>query len=217
MTDDDLVPGRSWLRLAAGIAAGLMLLIAVVVAYNLGRGKTPLGTEPDRDPPRSSSSTESTGPEVAAVAGLVASDFDPQGDDGAENPDEAPLAVDGDPETSWSTLTYDQQFGPGGLKTGVGLVVDLGEQREVTGVDLSLIGAPTAVSLYLTDEAPSEIADLAPVVGDTAEDESLSLDLDDPTAGRFLVVWLTSLPSTDDGRFRGEVAEVQVEAVDDGE
>ena len=37
-----------------------------------------------------------------------------------------------------------------------------------------------------------------------------------PAAGRFLLVWLTSLPSTDDGRFRGEVAELVVKATEQG-
>ncbi len=58
------------------------------------------------------------------------------------------------------------------------------------------------------------MADLAPVVTDTAEGESLSLDFDEPVAGRYLVVWLTSLPAADGGGFRGEVAEVRVASVD---
>ena len=60
------------------------------------------------------------------LTGLTATDFDPQGDPPEENPELAPLAVDGDPATSWRTATYLQNFGPGGLKTGVGLVLDLG-------------------------------------------------------------------------------------------
>ncbi len=144
----DEVPGRNWLRLAAGVAAGLMLLIAVVVAYNLGRGKTPLGTEPDREPAPSASSSGSA---EAPVTSLVATDLDPQGSDGGENSEEAGLAVDGDPQTAWRTSSYEQQFGPSGLKTGVGLVIDLGQQRQVSAVDLDFLGAPTGVSLYLTD------------------------------------------------------------------
>jgi hypothetical protein len=190
-----------------------MLLIAVVVAYNLGRGKTPLGTEPDRDP--TSSTTQSTEPTIAEVTGLVATDLDPQGTDGGESPEDAPLAVDRDPQTAWRTSSYKQQFGPGGLKTGVGLVIDLGARREVSGVDVSFVGSPTGVSLYLTDTAPTEVAGLEPVATETAEDESLSLDFDEPVAGRYLVVWLTSLPA-EGGGFRGEVAEVRVAAVDDG-
>ena len=130
----DEVPGRSWLRLAAVIAAAVLLLVAVVVAYNLGRGRTPLGAVPDGRPdarrrrPASRRAPRSAGP----ITGVTATDFDPQGDPPAENPDLAPLAVDGDPATAWRTLAYKQNFGPGGLKTGVGLVLDLGAARDVS-------------------------------------------------------------------------------------
>ena len=86
----------------------------------------------------------------------------------------------------------------------------------MSGVDLTLVGAPTGVTFYLADTAPTEVAGLEPVATETADGESLSLDLDEPAAGRYLVVWLTSLPARRGG-FRGEVAEVRVAAVDDGE
>ncbi len=202
---DDEVPGRSWLRLAAAIGVSLLLLIAIVVAYNLGRGKTPLGAEPEDD----SSPTPSSGAASSApITGLLADDFDPQGDPPDENPDLAPLAVDGDPATAWRTMTYDQNFGPGGLKTGAGLTIDLGEAHDVTDVDLALVGAQTGVSLYVTDRAPSGVRDLAPVASvDAAAKERITLD--EPATGRYLTVWLTSLPQVDGG-FRGEIAEVTV-------
>ena len=62
---------------------------------------------------------------------ITATDFDPQGDPPEENPELAALAVDGDPDTAWHTQTYDQNFGPGGLKTGVGLILDLGATHDV--------------------------------------------------------------------------------------
>ena len=40
-------------------------------------------------------------------------------------------------------VSYQQQLGPKGLKTGVGLVVDLGAVQSVTSVDLTFQGAPT--------------------------------------------------------------------------
>jgi hypothetical protein len=213
--DDEEVPGRSWLRLAAGIAAGLLLLVAVVVAFNLGRGKTLLGAEPEPDPSSSAPSKSAT-PKAAPVMGLTATDLDPQGEDGSENPEDAPLTVDGDPLTAWTTVSYEQQFGPAGLKTGVGLVVDLHEERQVTAVDLTFTGEPTGVELYLTDAPPTDVVGLEPAAADTAADASVSLELEQPTAGRYLAVWLTRLPAASDGGFRGGVAEVQVEAVDDG-
>ena len=206
---DEEVPGRSSFRLAIGIAAGLLLLVAVVVAFNLGRGKTVLGQEPEDDEPTSTSRTLRPSASAAPLTGLTAADLDPQGQPQEENPEDAPSAVDGDPATAWQTSEYNEQFGPGGLKTGVGLVVDLGDTREVSGVDLTFGGEPTGVSLYVTDEPPTAVADLSPVASETADTEELTVDLDRPVAGRYVVVWLTSLPAVD-GRFRGSVAEVVV-------
>lgn len=205
---DEEVPGRSWLRLAAVIAGGLVLLLAIVVAFNLGRGRTPLGTVPDdHDDPSPSSTASSSAP--TPITGITATDLDPQGDPPEENPELAPLAVDGDPGTSWRTMTYLQNFGPGGLKTGAGLVLDLGAKHTVASVDLTFVGAPTGFSLYLTDEAPESVDGLEPVATGTADEPRARVPLDDQPSGRYLTVWLTSLPTISDG-FRGEVAEVTV-------
>ncbi|GCD90230.1 protein kinase family protein [Nocardioides sp. LS1] len=204
--EDDEVPGRSWLRLAFGILAALVLLVAVLVAYNLGRGKTPLGAEPD-----DSSSSSAKGTPVASstpITTLTASDFDPQGDPPEENPDLAPLAVDGDATTAWRTMTYDQNMGPGGLKTGVGLTIDLGESHDVSEVDLTLVGAATGVSIYVTDTAPTGVRGLTPAASVTAAARQ-RVPLDEPVTGRYVTVWLTSLPQIAGG-YRGEIAEVGV-------
>jgi hypothetical protein len=202
------VPGRSWLRLAGAIAACLLLLVAIVVAYNLGRGRTPLGTVPDDSNERTPSAPAST-PAARPITGVTASDFDPQGDPPDENPELTALAVDGAPATAWRTLTYTQNFGPAGLKTGVGLVLDLGARHDVSSVDLTFVGAPTSFSLYVTDQSPTTVRGLSPAATGTADHERTRVTLDAPASGRFLTVWLTSLPVADDG-FRGEFAEVTV-------
>jgi len=205
---DDGVPGRSWLRLAAIVGLCTLLLLAVIVAYNLGRGRTPLGSVPDDDP---APTTPAAQPSTSAtpLAGLTADDLDPQGDPPEENPDLAPLVVDGDATTSWRTQTYDQNFGPGGLKSGAGLTLDLQGRQTVEAVDLTLVGAPTDVSIYLTDKPPTDVRGLQPVASETVDGDRARITLDQPAPGRFLVVWLTSLPTVEGG-FRGEVAEVVV-------
>jgi serine/threonine kinase PknH len=203
--EEDDVPGRSWLRLAAAVAASCLLLIAIVFAFNLGRGRSPLGADPDPAPDPSATTDSSTG---TPITDITATDLDPQGDPPEENRELAPLAVDGDPATAWRTVTYEQDLGPGGLKTGVGLRLDLGSSRQVTDVDLTLGGAPSDVSLYLSDGAPPGVAQLTPVASVTAGAQE-RVTLDDPGTGRFLVVWFTSLPEAEGG-FRGEVAEVVV-------
>ncbi len=206
--EEEAVPGRSWLRLAAVIGGCLLLLVAIVVAFNLGRGRTPLGAVPDDGEQSSPSSPATSGP-AAPIAGVTATDLDPQGDPPEENPELTGLAVDGDPSTSWRTMTYLQNFGPGGLKSGAGLVLDLGAEHDVASVDLTFVGAPTGYSLYLTAQAPDAVTGLTPVATGTAEEPRIRVSLDAGSAGRFLTVWLTSLPAIADG-FRGEVAEVTV-------
>ena len=154
--EDEEVPGRSSFRLALAIAAGLLLLVAVVVAFNLGRGKTVLGQEPEDDEPAPTQRSERTIAPIEPLTGLTAADFDPQGQPPKENPEDAPLAVDGDLATAWSTSAYNDQFGPGGLKTGVGLVVDLGDSaRGVRGRPrVSAARPPASASTSPTSRPP---------------------------------------------------------------
>ena len=204
------VPGRNWLRLAMLVAVVLVLLVAVAIAVNLGRGKTPLGAEPDDDEPTISSSPTVTAPQASPTpfTDLQAADLDPQGDS-EENPNDVAGAVDGDQNTAWTTLTYKQQLGPGGLKRGVGLVVDLGQSRAVRRVDLSLVGQPTVLSLYLSDDVPANPEQLTPVAEVQADSAAASVDLDEAPSGRYLTIWFTSLPGVLGG-YKGGIVDLVV-------
>lgn len=202
------VPGRSSFRLAVLVALSLLLLIGVVIAYNLGRGKTPLGAEPDSESPPSPTAEASAEP--TPLTGTTADDLDPQGDPPEEYPELAAAAVDGDPATAWRTETYFDQLGPPpGLKTGVGLTIDLGGPQEISQIDLTLVGAPTGVTYFLTDEEPTAVADLEPLAELVADRTTVRTRLDEPASGQYLVVWLTDLPPVDGG-FRAQIAEVVV-------
>lgn len=198
------VPGRNWFRL--GVVVGVVALIALVMvaAYQIGQGGP--ATSPGED--ASSDTPQAEQPEV--VTGTTAQDFDPEGSDG-ENPADTPLAVDGDPESVWTTVSYLQQLGPAGLKQGVGLIVDLGTEREVTDVRVEVAGGATGASLYLTDEAPTSVEGLEPA-GTSVAAKTLRFTFEPATAGRYVTVWLTQLPP-DGSQFRGRVAEVVVRAL----
>lgn len=206
---EEEVPGRSWLRLAALIAVAVLLLLAVVVAYNLGRGRTPLGAVPDDDSPAPTPAGQTPIPPASdPIGGVVATDFDPEGDPPDENPELAELAVDGDPETAWRTMDYKQNFGPGGLKNGVGLLLDLGSVRNVSAVDVAVLGGSTGVSLFVSDTAPTSVDGLTPAASATV-DSAQQIPLPEPVQAQYVVVWLTSIPAVG-SEFRGEVAEVTV-------
>ena len=199
--------GRSWLKLAAFVALCVVLLVGTFVAFDLARSKGDAPSSPDTTP-------SATPAEVGAPIRIVgARDFDPEGDPPEENPEQVPLAIDGKPDTGWRTLTYKDDPHLGGLKSGVGLVLDLGSQQEVGSVTVTLVGSPTDLELHVAppgvDNPPVELADTRRVAGTTAEGTQAVIRLDPKPRTRFLVVWLTKLPPTSGG-FRGEVTEVAV-------
>ncbi|RHW26396.1 hypothetical protein D0Z08_13705 [Nocardioides immobilis] len=213
--ENDAVPGRNWLRLAMVVAAALALLLGVAVAFNLGRGRTPLGAERD-DPTTAPTLTTPAEPTPSPLADVVAFAFDPLGA-GDENDSDVPLVVDGDPATTWSTSTYSDQLGPvaPALKSGVGVYLDLGVVREVAAVELELVGSPTEVELYVTDDQPSEAPTGGPLADETASGPEITLEPVSPdgaaaaVTGRYVIVWFTSLPAVSDG-FRAGLSEVVV-------
>jgi hypothetical protein len=198
-------PGRSWFRLAVVVGTVVLVVVAVVVAFNLGRGSGVLEEEPDEAAPSEESSAPAEPVRIASV-----SDFDPGGDPPEENPESAPLAADGDPSTAWRTSTY---FDPLNLlKDGVGLLVDLGEPTEVSEATVTFIGSPTDVELLAAPEgaeAPTSTEGLTRVAQESGAGTEARLRADEPVTTRYLVVWLTSLPPAG-GDFRGQVAEIVV-------
>ena len=135
----------------------------------------------------------------------------PPPDAGHADPSDSELLarhVDGDPTTSWQTASYLQDFGPTGLKDGVGLVLDLGTAMGVREIDIATLGGPTEVAVYVTTAAPTGVAGLTPV-GTAAGVGGLTISLDEAVSGQFVTVWLTSIPPVED-EFRGTIADVVV-------
>jgi hypothetical protein len=135
-----------------------------------------------------------------------ATGFDPEGD-GEENDDEAGLAVDRDRSTAWTTDLYHGNAHLGGLKSGVGLLLDLGRPRSVQVAALALSAAGADVEIRAGDQAPAAAVDL-PLIGrrDQAPQRS-KLSFDHPVRARYWLVWFTNLPP-DGAGFRIGVVEV---------
>ncbi len=200
--------GRSWLRLAAIVAACVLLLLVVIFAFNLGRPR-----QQDPSPDQSASPRPSPSESVRPSRQLsiaAASDFDPLADPPEENSELAELAVDGDPGTAWRTSTY---FDPlAQLKDGVGLLVDLGKPVEVSQAQLTLVGHPTDLELLAADRGaalPTSAEELREVATADNAGPRVNLELDAPVTTQYLVVWLTSLPPVEGG-YLGQIAEIDV-------
>ncbi|HSX66266.1 protein kinase family protein [Nocardioides sp.] len=197
----DETPGRNWMRVGLVLLALLVLLpVAYVVAGLLQNdGDTSTGSASD-------------GPSAGAVVtGVTATAFDPPPGDGEEHDSEAKLAVDGDPATAWTTSGYDQNFGPGGLKPGVGLVLDLGSSRSVTSVEVTVAGGPTTVQLLAAGETLPQTADGLEKAATGDGSGTITLTPESAVDSRYVVLWLTAVPQVD-GEFRGSIAAVEVRA-----
>lgn len=201
-------PGRRSLQAAVALAIIAIILVAVAFAFRLGRDGNLIGEdEPGSDP-------QPTRAEPTPLKDLSASDLDPFGDPPEENPDLAKLTVDGDPATAWRTQTYLDQFGDGGLKPGVGMVVDLGASFDVRQVEVTFVGAPASFDVFVTGKQPDDPSQDEPAgASDAVSDgpRQVKVDLDRPTSGRFVTIWLTALPQVDGG-FRGEIGEIEISA-----
>lgn len=201
--------GRGWLRMAVVLAVLLVLVVAMAIAFNLGRqdGAAPSGSGSSPSP-SSASETPGTPVKLADVR-----DFDPLADPPEENPETAPDAIDGDNATSWKTSTYRTSAKLGGLKAGVGLVVDLGSDVRATSVTVRFQGEPTSFEVYAATagvtEFPDSLDQLDKVAARTDAPPRATVALDPVPTTRYVLVWLTELPEVSGG-FRGEITDITV-------
>jgi len=138
-------------------------------------------------------------------------DFDPAGDR-QENADQVRNAIDGFPNTTWSTSRYrSPTFG--GLKSGVGLLLDLGSVRRLREVQVGFSASGAKVELRVADNPPPDNAFAANSLRTVATagkgDQVATLRPAAGTVGRFVLIWITGLPKDGDG-YRVGVSELRI-------
>ncbi|MDW4908335.1 protein kinase family protein [Streptomyces sp. ADMS] len=147
--------------------------------------------------------------EPIAIEG--ARDFDPLGSDGSENPDEIDKIHDTAAGTYWQTSFYtSSDFGR--LKSGVGVVLDLGKVQQVGTVTVTFVGDTSVELRAASGDAGTEPTSLDGY-NKVAEGSGASVTLKpgESLKSRYLLVWLTDLPKqVDDGKFRGRIVDVKV-------
>ena len=202
--------GSSLGRTVMWTSVAVLVLGAMLLAYMVGQSGN--DKAPAADSPSRSSSTPAAQLRQIAIAG--GQDFDPPPDgSGDENPEEVPLALDGNPATSWETMTY---FDPiEQLKPGVGIILDLGKVQDVAKVDVRLQGSPTDLELRAAPSsattAPTGSADDYPLVQTvTGAGTTATFSPDQPVKTQFLLVWLTKLPQEGSGSYKGRISEIKV-------
>jgi hypothetical protein len=199
--------GRGWLRI--GIVAAVLLVVIVAMAIAFNRGRQDGGGASSQGGGATSSAAPTTGTRIPVVKATA---FDPLGD-GSENSDEVAKAVDADPASGWQTSTYYNNPALGGLKAGVGVLLDLGGDRSPASVTIRFKGQPTGVAVYAASSgvtrAPDTLDQLTKAGAESAAATTTTIRLDGKPRTRYLLVWLTRLPPVPGG-YRGEITDVAV-------
>ena len=131
-----------------------------------------------------------------SLAGVTS--YDPQGN-GDEHSSTAPAATDGNPSTSWYTETY-KTPNFGGLKNGVGLVLDAGSPIAVKSLTVTTATPGFQASVM---SGAAQGGPFTPDSGTQTVDATTTFDLSGSRA-RYYVLWITQLPPGG----RAEVSEV---------
>ena len=211
-------PDRDSSRLALAIVAGVVAVALILAFFGLRSLFSPGDDEPDQaassgpsatstqgsstSAPPSTSSAPAGGPiKVQSISG-----FDPEGR-GNEHDELALKAIDGDPETAWRTYIYkSEEFGK--LKSGVGLMLNLGEAQDVRSVSVTLKGSSSSdMTVYVTDEKRLRDAKELGKISGSGEQTATAAT---PVKGRYVIVWITKLAQEGGNAFRDQISEIKV-------
>ncbi len=213
--DDEDGAGRHKL-LVVGLPL-LALLVVIGVAWWVGTSLLSVAGSVDEGsmPSISAPAGVSQGGNDGAPAGpgttiRNAEIFDPEGDGQPENDGDVPLTFDGDPGTTWSTVSYRGSAAFGNLKSGVGLLYDLGGPQDIAGVTVTTPTPGMTVEVRTADSPPGDVNGFDAAASGTLE-ETTDLQFDEPVTARYVLLWVTGLVDGGDG-FSAKIGEVTVQA-----
>jgi serine/threonine-protein kinase len=199
-----------WALVLVGMAA-VAVAVAVVLIQGIGAGRNSPPSTPRQG------QTATTLADGTALGVKEAHSFDPDGSAspgdpaGQENEGKAGRAIDDDKGTRWETTRY-KASDLGGLKPGVGLILDLGSPKQARSLELDVPSTGAEVTIYGADGAspPETLADWGePLAGrDEVDEEHSVISLDSERAYRYYLIWFTQLPKSQDGvGYRGVISE----------
>lgn len=228
-SDRPASPKRSAGKIAIGVGTLLVigivgLLIGVNALTSSGSGDDTQGqgggpTEEPGDPSTAPGGAGQPTP-IPLTAGQIRV-VDPPDGDRAEVAD-VELTIDGDVNTGWRTQSYNQpEFGH--IKPGMGILIDLGEARQLATVEVDLSASGATAELRVGDSDPGnstegddQITKTYQTIGEPLgrwDGTTMVFSGFEPDATyQYLLVWLTELPPDPDnsGKFRIGVQEITV-------
>jgi putative peptidoglycan lipid II flippase len=184
------------------VLASMLSSIFGGVGGGLDKGRLGLNT------PSASQAQSAPGNVVKPVKATV---FSPGG--GADAPDQAGLAIDGNLSTAWPTDTYTDAVPFPNFKSGVGLLLQLPQPTTLGSVGIDLSSTGTQVQIRSSQTAnPSSLSDTTALTPPTPLQKghnTISVPNAAPTSN--VLVWISTLGTTD-GKSRSDIYEITIQA-----
>jgi len=115
-----------------------------------------------------------------------------------QHANDAKLTYDGDSSTYWRSRSFDDGPVLAPYKKGVGIVYDLGSEKEVSGVSIGLLygGDYTAAGLYAADSLSSSapLTSMKKIADARTSGRKLTISAKTAVKTRYVLVWITAAP-----------------------
>lgn len=205
---------RRGMMLGLGAAGAIVIVALIALASVLSNIFGDVGSGIDGDQ-LGLNPGQSVAPGESRTAGTLkpvrATVFSPDG--GADAPDLAGLAIDGDPATMWPVDTYSDPTPFPGFKSGVGLLLQLPAPATLASVDLGVTSTGTQIQIRSSDTAdPTSLEDTVALTKPTPVrpgKNTIKVDATEPTST--VLVWISTL-GTVDGQSRSDITEITLRA-----
>ncbi len=182
---------RRWIAVLAALVGVVAVAVGAVVWFTGGFG-----------------ASNRPGPIIEPASATV---FSPSGS--PDNPDKAGLAIDGNPDTSWPTVTYTDPVPFPNFIEGEGLMLHLSEPTALSAVTIDVSSTGTEVQIRSSPtEKPTALADTTELVGTTPLQPGHNrIEVRDRAKTSNVLIWITKLGTTD-GKSRTEISEITLQA-----
>ncbi|MGE2732648.1 murein biosynthesis integral membrane protein MurJ [Mycolicibacterium vaccae] len=229
--DRDQAPAQPWpdeadpeaeARRRKGLIIGLTVgavavIVAVVVLATVlsrifgdvgsGLGGDALGLNaPESSQQQDEGQSTATGADIKPVRATV---FSPGG--GADAPELAGRAIDGDTSTVWPTDTYSDPVPFPNFKSGLGLMLELSKPETIGSVTIDLNSTGTVVQIRSASTASPSSVDATTALTDPTplKPGSNTIRIEDAEPTSNVLVWITTLGQVD-GESRTDIAEIEL-------
>jgi hypothetical protein len=237
---EPLRPGRRWKLALVGLVGVYGLLAGYELIANsgqLGSGTAAAASQaPAPAPaPRNAAPAASTAPRSARAGNTLTpapkarpasqpasrqlavtsiAPFGPDGTSDGDNPAIASRILDVSADQPWYSQWYASPYF-GGLRSGTGLLLDLGSTETVTGIGLTLGSAPlgNARGADVQVRVGSTPSPGLPTVASAWNVDGTVQLTTSSARGRYVLIWFTRLPSAGQGHYQVTVYDVSVDGV----